>query len=120
MAERHQIDDYLSLMICSEMCRSVIFVDPTPFGIHAHGPLMVSMQCASACDQPRNGRKLTRGAQYHSLSLTRFGVLQIAMFSILRRSLDRCYRYDSVFLPKAEQRAAVKPKHCPAREGPNL
>ena len=72
MFEPNQIEDYLSLMICSEMCRSVIFVDPTPFRIHAHGPLMVSMQCASACDQPRNGRKLTRGAQYHSFSLTRF------------------------------------------------
>ena len=38
VAEPNQIEDYLSLMICSEMCRSVIFVDPTPFRIHAHGP----------------------------------------------------------------------------------
>ena len=46
--ESNQIEDYLRLMICPEMCRSVIFIDPPPFRIHAHGPLMVSMQCASA------------------------------------------------------------------------
>ena len=65
MFEPNQIEEYLRLMICPEMCRSVIFIDPPPFRIHAHGPLMVSMHCASACEQPRNGRKLARGAQYH-------------------------------------------------------
>ena len=79
----NQIEDYLRLMICPEMCGSVIFIDPPPFRIHAHGPLMVSMQCAVlACEQPRNGRKLIRGAQYHSFSLTRFVLLIVVIATI--------------------------------------